>query len=132
MATELPETDLKQVRLSEDARTVLDALKSNGHISDLADGYKLGIALAIAFHREPSIESGPRKTYISVGDLDPDIHIKTAVAEMYPDWAAIPYRAAEDLAHQGVDILGGFLEGDTPWFGEIVEKARAANTGSDS
>ncbi len=127
MSQGLPDSDLKQVGLSEDARAILAALKSDGHISDLADGYKMGIALAIAFHREPAVDGGSRKTYISVGDLDPDIHIKTTVVQMYPAWAAIPYRAAEDLAHQGIAVLAGHLEGGTPWFGEIVEKARDFN-----
>ena len=83
-------SDLTQIGLSEDARSVLQLLRDGGHISDLADGYKMGIALAIAFRRDPSAEPSQRKTYIAVGNLDPDIHIKTAIAQMYPDWAPVP------------------------------------------
>src|SRR4051812_45719291 len=92
-------SDLVQVGAGPATRAVLEDLRDHGHISDLMDGYRLAIATAIAFARKPRpAERGERRTMFAAGNLDPDMSIRSAIAEIYPEARAWPYRAAEDLA----------------------------------
>src|SRR3954465_14272798 len=105
--------DLVQIGASAASREALDRLKENGHISDLMDGYRLAIAVAIGFGREPRLGiRGDRKTMFAVGNLDPDAAIRQAIGEIYPAVRSTPSRAAEDLAEQGLEILGDSFEGE--------------------
>src|SRR4051812_47830486 len=100
--------DILQVRGSGSLRKFLDELRDAKHIIELVDGYRLCIATACAFQRapDPSRRYSNRQTMFARDTLDTsDQSIRTAIAEIYPDAAATPYRAAEDLAEQGADII---------------------------
>src|SRR3954454_12499737 len=103
--------DLRQVGVSQASRALLDQMKRQGHIDDLLDGYRLAILTAVAFGREPRAqrESG-RTTMFAAGNLDPDQALKTVIVEMHPAAQSWPYRAAEDLAEQGLEILKDSFE----------------------
>jgi hypothetical protein len=124
-----PEKDLVQIGASQESRDVLDTLKDAGHIADFMDGYRLGIALAVGFGRKPNLAArGERKTMFAVGNLDPDNAIREAIREIYPQARAMPSRAAEDLAEQGLSIAGEkYLQGEDFSFAEIVTAVEKAN-----
>jgi hypothetical protein len=119
--------DIVQVGASPQSRATLDELKRTGHISDLMDGYRLAISVAIAFGREPRAQRGERRTMFAAGNLDSDLSLRTTIREIYPaarDW---PYRAAEDLAEQGLEIISGKMDGEMLWMDELYASVRAAN-----
>lgn len=121
-------TDVATVGASEATSTTLNELSELGHIDELSDGYRLGIAVALSFGRIPRPTSRKgRKTMLSVSGLDPDGAIKAAVREIYPDAETWPYRAAEDLAEQGVEILKSYMEGEDLSFAEVMARLRDAN-----
>lgn len=120
--------DLVQIGASGRSREVLDRLKDHGHINDLMDGYRLAIAVAIGFGREPRRGvRGDRKTMFAVGNLDPDSAIRQAISEIYPAARATPSRAAEDLAEQGLEIILESFEGEEILLAEILDRVRKAN-----
>jgi hypothetical protein len=125
-----PKKDLTQVRASAATRETLETLKRRGHISDMLDGYRLGISVAIAFGRKPADESDEGRTnYIAAGNLDPDHEIRRVVREVYPEWRDVPMRAAEDLAEQGVSILAENMIEDDIEFAKLVSRIERANVG---
>lgn len=123
------EKDLVQVGASPASRDALNLLKEGGHITDFQDGYRLAIAVAIGFGREPRLNSPDveRKTMFAVGNLDPDSALREAIKEIYPVARAIPARAAEDLAEQGLQIVKDRMQGDEILFTELLEKVKGAN-----
>jgi hypothetical protein len=121
-------SDLIQIGASAGSRATLDHLQEHGHIADLMDGYRLAIATAISFGREPREKTeSDRVTMFATGNLDPDMAIKTAVMEIYPRSRTWPYRAAEDLAEQGLEILEESLDGEQISYTNLLERIEAAN-----
>jgi hypothetical protein len=121
-------TDLVQVGVSQGSREVLESLQEAGYIADLMDGFRLAIATAIGFGREPreNVDSD-RKTTFAVGNLDPDSSLREAIKEIYPTFRAIPARAAEDLAEQGLEIAKESFNGEEFSFSDIIDRVRKAN-----
>lgn len=128
-APEQPERDLVQIGASNDSREILERLKSSGHLTDLMDGYRLAIAIAIGFGRDPRLgTTKERTTMFAVGNLDPDGALREAIKEIYPAARATPARAAEDLAEQGLEITKQSFQGEDFTFTDILERVRKANT----
>jgi hypothetical protein len=126
-------SDLVQIGASARSREVLDQLQEHGHISDLMDGYRLAIAVAIGFGRTPRVGvRGDRKTMFAVGNLDPDSAIREAIVEIYPAARATPSRAAEDLAEQGLEIISESFEGEDISLAELLARVRKANRSETS
>ncbi len=121
-------TDLVQVGVSQGSREILESLQAAGYIADLMDGFRLAIATAIGFGREPreNVDSD-RKTTFAVGNLDPDSALREAIKEIYPTFRAIPARAAEDLAEQGLEIAEESFNGEEFSFSDIIDRVRKAN-----
>lgn len=120
--------DVATVGANDATSQTLNELAELGHIAELSDGYRLGITVAISFGRAPrATERKGRKTMLSVSGLDPEGSIKAAVREIYPEARGWPYRAAEDLAEQGVEILKSCMEGEELSFAEIMERLKEAN-----
>jgi len=125
--------DLTQGGASEETSSTLSELLELGHIGELSDGYRLGISVALAFGRTPSTESrGGRKTTLAVSSLDPDGAIKAAIREIYPEAAPVPYRAAEDLAEQGVVIIRDSMEEESISFSDLMKRVWAANPAGET
>lgn len=123
-----PPTDLVQVGVSAHSRQVLEQLRDGGHIIDLIDGYRLGIAVAVAFGREPRASSdSERRTTFAIGSVDPDNAIRQTISEMYPAARMWPSRAAEDLAEQGLEVIGKSFEGEELSFADLSDRVRMAN-----
>lgn len=126
-----PGKDLVQVGASPASRAVLERLREQGHIEDMMDGYRLAIAVAIGFGREPRIgEKGDRKTMFAVGNLDPDSALREAIREINPSHRAVPARAAEDLAEQGLEIINDSFQGENFSFADILDRVEKANSSS--
>jgi len=122
---EQPRGDLQQVGASRATRTVLTELKDTGQIADLVDGYRLCIAAAYAYGCTPNLTrpEATRTTMFAANTLDtPDLALRTAIAETYPDARLMPYRAAEDLAEQGAEIVRNLMDGEKLRFSDLIQK----------
>jgi hypothetical protein len=121
--------DLVQIGASKESREVLERLRDAGYIADLMDGYRLAIATAIGFGREPRTETdSDRKTMFAVGNLDPDSALRESIKEICPSFRDTPARAAEDLAEQGLEIAKESFNGEEFSFADIIERVKKANT----
>jgi hypothetical protein len=120
--------DLVQVGVSQESREVLERLQEAGYIADLMDGFRLAIATAIGFGREPRVRvDTERKTTFAVGNLDPDSALREAIKEIYPTFRSTPARAAEDLAEQGLEIAKESFNGEDFSFSDIIDRVKKAN-----
>jgi hypothetical protein len=119
--------DIVQVGASAASRQVLEELQAAGHIGDLIDGYRLAIAVAIGFGREPRSIRVERRTMFAVGNLDPDLALRQAISEIYPAVREHPSRAAEDLAEQGLEVIRESMQGEELSLSDLLERVRSAN-----
>ena len=125
-------SDLVQVGANAATRSVLEDLRENGHVAEFMDGYRLAIATAIAFKRSPrQAARGERRTMFAAGNLDPDMSLRSAIVEIYPEARTWPYRAAEDLAEQGSEILKNSMDGDEIWFEDLMRRIEEVNLGME-
>ena len=123
--------DLVQIGANATTRATLERLREHDHIAELQDGYRLGIAVAIAFGKEPDPKPvSERVTMFATGGLDPDMALKSAISEIYPNVRTTPYRAAEDLAEKGCAILEEAFEGDVISYESLMERIAKANESS--
>ena len=114
--------DKNEIGLSEGARKVLADLKEEGVFAEMLDGYRMGIAYAIATGEiEPA--GTKTRTMFHVGSLDPDQALRDVVIELYPEAADTPYSTLERLAEAGVKELGRLWQDDRMRFGEICKSA---------
>lgn len=124
-------SDLQQIGWSAETRRVLSELKDAGHIAELVDGYRLAVAVACAFGCQPRLEGGGerRTTAYATATVDtPDLSLRTAIAEIFPEARATPYRSVEDLAEQGVEILARQMDGDHLSFSQLVVSIQQAHS----
>ncbi len=99
------------IGLSDKAHALLTQMKKDEHLSEMADGYRLGIALALSRGVEPPEVPTPRKTVFSIATIDPDQEIAAAIrALMNLDGGSV-YRMAERLAEWGVNELAAQADG---------------------
>ena len=85
--------DLSQIGASEASRRVLDMLATHGHIKEQIDGYRLGIAVAIAHGCKPRVDRrGDRRNMFHVGTLDENFSLRQAIVEIYPEVRSVPNR----------------------------------------
>lgn len=114
------------IGLSEKTHALLKRLaedKRNGHFSEMADAYRLGIGLALAHGVIPDEVPTPRQTIFNVGTLDPGKQIHSAI-RLLSDTGDIPvYRWAERLAEWGVRELAARAEAGTLDLGELLADA---------
>ncbi|SOZ47895.1 hypothetical protein CBM2615_A10056 [Cupriavidus taiwanensis] len=93
------------IGLSEKSHLLLKRLKEDGHFSEMADAYRFGVALALAYGVVPEEVSGARTTVFSVATIDPAREIATAVRTILGDDGSSVYRKIERLAEWGVREL---------------------------
>jgi len=118
-------SDLAQIGWSPETRRVLQELKDAGHCNDALDGYRLAVAVACAYRLEPRLDrregAAPRTTAYNASAVDTaDLSLRTAITEIFPAAKDVPYRAIEDLAEQGTEILAKQMEGDNLSFSELI------------
>jgi hypothetical protein len=98
------------IGLSERVHTLLSQMKEDGHFNEMADGYRLGIALALAHGAIPGEVPTPRKTVFSVATIDPEQDIAAAIRALGQVDGGSVYRYAERLAEWGVGELSARFE----------------------
>lgn len=93
------------IGLSERGHAILGRMKEDGQIGEMADGYRLGIALALASGQVPPDVPAPRKTVFSVATIDPEGDLAAAIRALAALDGSSVYKMAERLADSGVREL---------------------------
>jgi hypothetical protein len=104
-----------QLRLSNKAYAILVRMKEDSCLDDMVDGYRLGIALALASGATPLDFPSESRNYIAVSTLDPNAEIAAAIRLLVNLQGQSVYRYAERLADWGIKEMeerfgGGFLD----------------------
>jgi len=97
--------DRTQVRLSDQCRIILERWKEGNEIGDMIDGYRLGIAIALAAGAEPDDLPQNSVTYVSVSTLDPEGEIRGAIRLLAATEENTEYHLSEKLACWGIKYL---------------------------
>ncbi|MGA2081834.1 MAG: hypothetical protein ABSH53_14670 [Holophaga sp.] len=97
-------TEPTMIGLTEKTHTGLKRLKDDEHFNQMADGYRFGIALALASGVIPDEIQGAG-TIFSVATIDPNREIYTAIKSLITTGDMPVYRWAERLAEWGVTEL---------------------------
>jgi hypothetical protein len=98
------------IGLSERVHSLLTRMKEDGHFNEMADGYRLGIALALAHGAQPGDLPTPKKTVFSVATIDPDQELAASIRALGQVDGASVYKTAERLAEWGVNELAARFE----------------------
>lgn len=114
------------IGLSEKAHALLKRLKEDEHFLDMADGYRFGIALALAQGVVPGDPVPPRTTIFSVGTIDPDKEIAGAIRSLHDVGTTPVYKWAERLAEWGVTELWHRASSGDLNLQAILEESRGA------
>ena len=110
------------IGLSEKAHALLSQMKEDNFLAEMADGYRLGIGLALAQGIEPE-DVPQRRTVFSVATIDPDQEIAAAIRALIDLKGTSVYRMAERLADWGVIELAKRFDGGQIDVGALVPKA---------
>jgi hypothetical protein len=98
-------------------------LKEDGYFSEMADGYRFAIALAIAHGAIAPPPVGGRQTIFNLGTLDQDGTITAAVRALRERSDEPVHRTLERLAEWGVEELYRRVEEGHLSFAEILAEA---------
>lgn len=119
------------IGLSEKTHPLLKRLREDGHFSEMADAYRFGVALALAYGVIPDDVAGTRTTVFSVATIDPDREIAAAVRTILGDDGSSIYRKVERLAEWGVKELSRQAdEGEIDFAAILRESDSLAGTGN--
>lgn len=97
-------TEPTMIGLTEKTHAGLKRLREDEHFNQMADGYRFGIALALAAGVIPDELQGAG-TIFSVATIDPNREIYTAIKSLITTGDTPVYRWAERLAEWGVTEL---------------------------
>jgi DNA-binding IclR family transcriptional regulator len=98
------------IGLSDKAHALLSQMKEDNFLAEMADGYRLGIGLALAQGIEPE-DLHQKRTVFSVATIDPDQEIAAAIRALIDLKGTSVYRMAERLADWGVIELAKRFDG---------------------
>ncbi len=112
--------DITNVGLTEETHAMLQKMKKDGIFNEMLDGYRFGIAFAIARELIPP-ENLKIHTFLSVSSLDKDGSLRSLIIELFPESADKPYMMAQGLAEAGLVELGRRYEFDQLHFSEIIK-----------
>lgn len=101
-ASTVPVSERTQVRLSNTAHTILTQMKEDGHIAEMTDGYRLGIALALSMGATPGELPAENRNFIAVSTLDPAGDLAAAIRMLVNLEGQGVYGYAERLADFGI------------------------------
>ena len=104
---------------------MLRRLERDGVFDEMRDGYRLGVAVAIARGTIAPEDVRLSSTIFNVGTLDPDGSLRDVVTELYPDAADRPYAIIQRLAESGVSELGRLHDANQLRFGQLFDKLLA-------
>jgi hypothetical protein len=133
--SEVDERDLQQLRYSPTTRRFLTDLQETDQINERVDGFRLAVSVAVALGCTPRRDQSRQdwSNYAAVNTIDTDdAALRTVITEVFPDFRQTPYRAIEDLAEQGAQILiTKYLEGDKLMLPGLLETVGQAGPDSD-
>jgi len=115
-------TEPTMIGLSEKAHALLSQMKEDNFLAEMADGYRLGIGIALAQGIEPE-DVLQRRTVFSVATIDPDQEIAVAIRALTDVKGGSIYRMAERLADWGVIELARRFDGSPIDIGALVPKS---------
>lgn len=115
-------TEPTSIGLSERAHALLTQMKEDNFLAEMADGYRLGIGLALAQGVEPD-DLPHRRTVFSVATIDPDQEIAAAIRALIDLKGGSVYRMAERLAEWGVIELAKQFDGSPIDVATLVPKS---------
>lgn len=113
--------DLINIGLTEKTHLMLQKFKAEGVFNDLTEGYRFGIAFAIAYGLLAS-EDCKFDTFLHVGSVDRDGSLRNLITVLYPDAVDRPYAFAQRLAEAGLFELARRYENDQLRFSEIYKE----------
>jgi len=111
------------VGLTNESHDTLKQLKRDGIFKEMADGYRFGIALAIAYGNIAP-EDIKTNTIFNVGSIDPDDKLKKIIIEFFPEATEKPYAYAERLAEWGISEMGKLKKSGELKFTDIFDKVQ--------
>ena len=101
----MSETRQTMIGLTKISHGKLKTLKENGVFNEMADGYRTGIALAIAMDMNPTPITENRVTIFSVATIDNKQEISTIVKSLLGVSSESIYTIIEQLAEIGIKKL---------------------------
>lgn len=124
-------TEPTTIGLSEKAHGLVSQMKEDKHVAELADGYRLGIAIAISRGMLDPPEAGtPRKTVFSTATIDPDGDISIAIRSFVDLEGGSVYKMAERLADWGILELAKQFDGGAIDVTALISQAQPKAPGS--
>lgn len=97
----MPINEPTMIGVSDRAHTILTHMKEEHYVAEMADGFRIGIALALSLGVDPP-EVSARRTVFSVATIDPEQEIATAIRALVDLEGGSVYRMAERLADWGI------------------------------
>lgn len=116
------------IGLSEKTHSLLTQMKEDDYLAEMADGYRMGIALALAKGVVPPEVPTPRKTVFSVATIDPDQDVATAIRSLANLEGGAVYKMAERLAEWGINEIHKMFDGGPIDFAEILRIAHSQSS----
>ena len=95
--------DTANIGLSEEKHAMLREMTDNGIFSDIKDGYRLAVSIALNKKMkvaENSLQN--RKNMYDVGGVDENSILKNSIGAMHPGQVGQEYKYIEKLADAGV------------------------------
>lgn len=114
------------IGLSEKSHILLKRLKDDGYFSEMVDGYRFGISLALSRGVIPDEVAPPKTTIFNIGTLDPERAIYKAIQILMDTQDVSVYRWAERLAEWGIIELARRSESGEIDFSLILQEAEQA------
>jgi|SRR5688572_16262670 len=117
------EDDRRTVGASEKGRRVLKWLTEQAIFPEEMDAYRFAIALGLSVGKRTALVG--RQTSFNVGSFDKDESMATLVRSLLPIEVSQTYRAAEELAETGFDLIAPAMETGEFRFEDMIEMAKA-------
>jgi hypothetical protein len=118
----------KDLQASDKHREMLKELKDEEIISEMNDGYRFAIALALAYGEVAPSVSQPRQTVYAAAKLDPDGTIATLIECLYDRPYEDAYEVAERLAEWGLNKIHETRAAGEIDFAVLIQEASARRT----
>ena len=113
------------IGLSADAHAMLKRMKEDRQVAEMADAYRLAIALTMAQGISPPEVPTPRETIFGVATVDPDQSLAAAIRSLVELDGGSVYKMAERLADHGVRELSRRAAGGSLDVGLLIEEANS-------
>lgn len=115
------------IGLSEKTHALLVQMKEDQFLTEMADGYRMGIALALAKKVTPPELPVPRKTVFSVATIDPDKDLANAIRALSNLEGGAVYKMAERMAEWGINEIHTMFDGGPIDISTLLRSAHPHN-----